>query len=372
MAKMKKLFLHGRQIIIGFTGSLGSGSSYVAKGIADKYNYEYAKLSQILRDRLKRRNKITIDALQTEGNKLRKEKGDSALVDLTFHKLDKSGADLTSRRGIIIDGIKNEGEIKALATAPNFFLFSIHAPEDIRARRLLEDNTFVDINEFKAADSRDIKEEFSYGQQVKTCDYHSDVTILNDDNIPDNNEERRNRFFEDIYSNYIRPIQDYADKRKTNLRTPSINELCMTFAYSVSKMSACAKRKVGAVIVEIKEAKDTSGDPKEVHQRAPIIVSSGYNDVPLGLHKCLYHPDFEMCYREFLRQQHAKSYKFCPNCGQEIRIETFCKSCGKSFNTYTLYCDQCKSEIEDNYICKKCEMKIFEVFSPGCTEIVFT
>ncbi|MCP2520185.1 hypothetical protein NLD30_07045 [SCandidatus Aminicenantes bacterium Aminicenantia_JdfR_composite] len=37
-------------IILGFTGSIGSGCTYIAKGISSLYPYKYFSLSDILRE----------------------------------------------------------------------------------------------------------------------------------------------------------------------------------------------------------------------------------------------------------------------------------------------------------------------------------
>lgn len=350
-------------IYIGFTGSIGSGSSYVAEAICNEHGYRYCKLSDVIRDKVREEggNPENVSLLQNKGNELRKLNGVSYLVELLFEKL--QGEEI-SEKGIVIDGIKNEGEVNALRMSPNFFLFSVHASRSVREHRVVGD-IFPTSADFCAADLRDQKEDFSYGQNVKKCDYLSDVILLNNDKIPSTNKLRKKQFIRDIYEKYFVPIEKYAQKRDSELINPSVDELCMTLAYSMSKMSSCLKRKVGAIVASMTGVEGSGPQSKEKHTVFPRIVSSGYNDVPVGLHKCLYDPEFMMCYRDYLQQQHAQSMKFCPSCGREISFSVECKGCGAIIDRYAKLCKSCKQEIEIEYICEGCGIDVFNNFIPG-------
>jgi len=123
--------------VLGFTGSIGSGCTYISEVIADakEYHYRYYKLSDAIRDHLKEQGncKEDVKLLQDTGNELRRNIGSMYLVEKTFKKIEedveKEGADI---KGVILDGIKNEGEVQGLKMLPNFFLFSVHADKEIR------------------------------------------------------------------------------------------------------------------------------------------------------------------------------------------------------------------------------------------------
>lgn len=358
-----QLGLTQAHICIGFTGSIGSGCSYIAESICAEYNYKYCRLSDIIREKVAPDEGGTKDItlLQNKGNDLRKTLGVSCLVELLLEKL--NGIDIPEK-GIVVDGIKNEGEVNALRMSPNFFLFSVHASQDIRKSRVVGD-IFKTPEEFYAADFRDQKEDFFYGQNVKKCDYLSDVIVLNNKIIPETNEDRKKLFIREIYDKYFVPIEKYARKRDSELINPSVDELCMTLAYSMSKMSSCLKRKVGAIVASMTGKEGDGPESKERHTAFPRIVSSGYNDVPVGLHKCLYDPDFMMCYRDYLQQQHAQEIKYCPSCGHKITLSVKCDSCHFVFTKYVKKCTNCKKNIEIEYICPKCGVDVFNSFIPG-------
>jgi deoxycytidylate deaminase len=156
--------------------------------------------------------------------------------------------------------------------------------------------------------------------------------------------------------------------QKSAENNPSVDELCMTTAYALSRMSSCLKRKVGAVIINKKASEQQSNthNAAGLIETLPCIVSSGYNEVPLGSHKCVFHPDFQMCYRDHLQEMHARKFKHCPECGKKIGdVTIMCPQCGQSYNGYKKFCPGCQIELEDNYKCESCSSKLFKEFLPG-------
>ncbi|MCP4162270.1 MAG: hypothetical protein GY760_19545 [Deltaproteobacteria bacterium] len=347
-------------IILGFTGSIGSGCTYIAESIPKNADieYKYFKLSDTLRDILKSEgiNSPSVSELQDKGNALRAEHGKGFLVKVLLEKIENE-ADIDINAGIIIDGIKNEGEIKTLRQFPHFFLFSVHSDNSIRQKR-----SNLSESEFNAIDDRDRFEEFSYGQQVKKCNYLSDVILLNERKYTSADIQGKKEFISKIYHKYVKLVELLKSGEKSAEHNPSDNELCMTTAYAVSRMSSCLKRKVGAVITNSskKEKVDTG-----IINSLPCIVSTGYNEVPFGSYKCIYHPEFQKCYRDFLQEAHANKIKHCPECGLKIEYQIECPECKSKYKKYMKFCLECKIELEDKFKCEGCGTEIFKEFLPG-------
>ncbi len=356
------------KIVIGFTGSIGSGCTYIAKELSSRTGYKYIKLSTIIREYLKATGRETenIEDLQDAGNELRKQEGTGYLISKTFKSNEE---DIKSSQGIIIDVIKNEAEVDALRVFPNFFLFSVHAEENIRSNRTTENGRFGSEEYFLRADEKDRLQQGNFGQQVKRCNDLADIIILNPDNFDINDTVKKTAFIDSIYGKYILPIKDYSGEEKASLLNwPSVDELCMTIAYSASKMSSCLQRKVGAVIARINEAKDT-GSGNYYHLTMPVIVSTGYNEVPLGAHKCVSPNEQGMCFRVHLQQKTGINIKFCPSCGTKIDIQAECPKCKKVYTEFIKVCSRpdCKAEIELQYKCTntECNADVFNEFLPG-------
>ncbi|OHB73304.1 MAG: hypothetical protein A2Z25_09705 [Planctomycetes bacterium RBG_16_55_9] len=219
VAKRKKgpskvqTFDWGETIILGFTGSLGSGCSFMAEGIKEYLgvNAFHYKLSDFLRERLEKRgiDKPTTAQLQDEGNELRKEKGLSVLATFCLDRIIEEGKKnpYTKETVILVDGIRNDGEVRSFRAFPNFYLISIHAEEETRKARLVgssaPDTRFEGMGEFEEADKRDQEENIEYGQQVKRCNYLADIIVNNEDRLTKAATKKRAAFFSRIVQDYI-------------------------------------------------------------------------------------------------------------------------------------------------------------------------
>jgi len=354
-------------IILGFTGPIAGGCSYISSMIPEITggNYHYFKLSDIIRRELTAEgiDNPDIKQLQDKGNKLRKQYGPGCLVKTLFNSITDGKIKLTAPN-IIIDGIKNEGEVELLKSFANAYLFSVHAERDVRSKRAIEAGIFKDDDAFQAADRRDEFENSTNGQQVKRCNYLADIIIVNDAHTPSTMATKHEDFVKDIYRHYIKLIENNIKGEYSPEISPSINEMCMTSAYAQSMMSSCLKRKVGSVIIDLEDiSKTTDGQDKVV--KYPCIVSSGFNEVPMGSQKCIFHNDFEKCYRDHLQEEHAEKIKFCPSCGEGLNVKTTCPTCKKIYNRYVKFCPTCRKEIKWAYRCPKCEIKVFEEHLPG-------
>ena len=354
-------------IILGFTGSIGSGCTYISSfipTIASKYHY--FKLSDIIRDELKRdgNGAPTTEQLQDKGNQLRKQNLPGYLVEALLQKLDN---DEKSYDHIIIDGIKNAGEVKTLKQFPYFFLFSVQATFDTRKNRVVgEGKPFSNGDLFKKADERDrLEKDDDDGQQVKKCNYLSDFTILNDKQIKTFDRQEKNDLISDIYYKYCQPIENLKSGKTSPSTNPSNDELCMTLAYAQSKMSSCIKRKVGAIVVDIIKSKTVGQDPKKIATDIPVVISSGYNEVPIGSEKCIYKDGVEKCYRDHLQEEHAKKIIHCPACGEKLKVKTYCPFCDKEHDGFIKYCKEHNKEIEMEFKCASCGCEVFREYLPG-------
>ncbi len=345
-------------VILGFTGSIGSGCTYTAKGLEKHYQFHYYSLSKILKS-LSLQNNLSIDQLQELGDKVRAENRNSFLVEKLFDQIKIDAKRLENKRGIIIDSIRNDDEVKTLKQFPYFYLFSVHADEEIRAKRTVgKGKKFKSQKEFEKADNRDRAEDVPYGQQVKKCNDLADIILNNDKDIPKTAELEKKKYIDEIYNSYISLIEKKKEGLLAPENLPSIEETLMTMAYSESQRSSCLKRKVGAIIASIKTAENKENFPKAIRDQVHII-SSGHNEVPLGTIPCVF-TEYEKCYRDYLQEEHAKKIHFCPSCGEKIKLsQVVCSKCQKKISSFVKVCPDCKKEIKIEYRCS-CNIEIFK------------
>jgi len=367
--EMELMKIDASTVILGFTGSIGSGCTYISKlipNIRAPKKYKYYRLSDVIREALKSDgiDEPSVNQLQDKGNELRRNNKRNHLIVLLLEKIDSEwipGEDF----GIVIDGIKNEGEVTALRQFPFFYLFSVQALKEIRGKRVIEDGRFKNWEEFNTADLRDQLEEYKYGQQVPKCSYLSDIIILNDTDIPSVATVERERFVRGIHEKYIKLIESLQNQDKLQGIAPTIDELCMTMAYVLSKSSSCLKRQVGAVVAGISKIENGGESFTGKALEMPFIVSSGYNEVPLGSYQCIYHPDYEKCYRDYLQEAFAQNLVHCPKCGRKIDFEVKCPFCGQSYKEFLKTCKSCHKEIDFIFNCLGCSSNIFDLYIPG-------
>ncbi|MGH9199371.1 MAG: AAA family ATPase, partial [Acidimicrobiia bacterium] len=303
--------------VIGLTGPFGAGCSTAALHLKAKRDYLVVRLSTPIRDEWKKkhpRKEASREELQRLGDDMRIEGGNAALVDLALEAAKKqSASEEVERDRLVIDGIRNTGEIDRLRErfGHRFTLFALLAQQPERWDRIesvyLEEGRSRE--EFLLDDQRDRNEEVGWGQQVELCIDMADVIIDNS---------------ADITLGKFKPkVIEFADLASgETARYPTQNEILMNMAYSSRHSSKCLKRHVGAVLVD----------------QAGQAIGVGYNENPLGTNPCVEEPKYNhTCYRDIVRNEHFQLLgdegARCPVCGNRLeRIEGppwRCPSCAK-------------------------------------------
>lgn len=360
MAQLKFEKLHADAIIIGFTGALGSGCSYLSEGLSKFHEYKCVNLSKYIHEECKKRQlPETIENLQNIGNELRLTNGNDYFARVALSEIDiklpKEQQDIKAK--IAIDGIRNIEEADLLKQFPNFFLISVQAERTIRSKRMIDDNKCQSEDNFLKADERDADEGKPNGQQVLRCNDASDIIVINEGFINKVNDNLYRSYISDkLYTKYISQIEALAEGKRFR-QLPDIDQALMTVAYVESRRSSCLKRKVGAVIASIPI------DGKKIS--AGNIFSSGFNDVPIGEPSCLDHQIYKGCARDYLIENLGKSINNCPNCGEKINIKAECKECKSEITQFKRKCPQCNGTISIQYICPQCKKDIFREYLPG-------
>lgn len=264
--------------IIGFTGSFGSGCSYIAENHLEPKDYSYISLSTILKDLYRQEYSQEPEQrceLQDFGNKLRKENPYKLSEEAI--KLIEDSPDTCKW---VIDSIKNPYEVKLFRDKfPGFFLVGVFAEYSIRWERkkaIYKGNQ----ESFDTDDKRDSDEDFPHGQRVRDCFAISDLIVIN------NKDYKKGS---NVHDNMEGKIADFLNLiGKPFSRSPSEEEALMAIAYANSLRSSCLKRKVGSVIV------DSRGG----------ILSSGCNEVAFGEDPCK--GAHGCCYRDYKKLEVSK------------------------------------------------------------------
>ncbi len=241
-------------MIIGITGPSCSGKSVITDCLKQK-SFESFSLSDILREEARRNNiELTTENLQNLGNKTREKYGSGALAILALERM-------KHKEKIVIESIRNPGEVEEFKKTRNFYLIAIDAPRELRIERLYkrykeggkrEDPTTRE-ELIKILDIDEGKEQSEKGQQVRKCMLMADFHIFNDKSV-ENLHIETEKIFNSIQNKKKRPDWD---------------EYFMSIAMQASKRATCDRKHVGAVIV-----------------RDRTILSTGYNGSVRGFPHC--------------------------------------------------------------------------------------
>ena len=211
-------------LYIGLSGTVMAGKGIVRGLLTKRYSAHTFSLSDMLREEADRRGvEKTRQALTDIADELRLKRGNGVLAEISLEKISKMKE---HHDVIIMDSIRNPGEVEMLRTAlkRHFFLIFIDAPIDIRYQRSLErkregegGKTFM---EFEAKDREEMRgrsdrlivderghhgEMIDYGVNLGACKRSANKILINDSTLQelekkavDAVEHRMKSFKEDV------------------------------------------------------------------------------------------------------------------------------------------------------------------------------
>ncbi len=168
-------------IIIGITGTLGSGKGTIVKYLVEQKRFEHYTVRGFLTKVLKERNMaVNRDTMASLANELRKQNSPSYIVEKLAEKALKSGNDC------VIESIRTPGEVAALRKYPKFVLLAVDADINLRYQRILKRNSETDrvsFETFKANEKREMFSDDPNKQNLSKCIKISDYKIINNNSI---------------------------------------------------------------------------------------------------------------------------------------------------------------------------------------------
>lgn len=168
---------------IGLVGSLASGKGVVAK-FFESTGYLHVSLSDIVREETVRRGlSLTRDNLQNVGDELRLMHGNHVLAERLVDKMS------TFDGKIVIDSIRNPGEIAFLRQVLDILIIGVDADVEVRYERYLHraeerGEDLATLADFQRVDGRDwgVGGD-SNGQRVSDCLALADIHIRNNGTV---------------------------------------------------------------------------------------------------------------------------------------------------------------------------------------------
>ena len=300
------------QLVIGVTGPFGAGRSEISKHLEGK-GFEVVRLSDVIREEAAARcqNALDVEGLQNLGDELRNDYGGDVLARRALEK--------ASASKVVLDGVKNPGEVTYLDVAALFYMIGVDASRESRKRRVVGVGPGkVSEEEFERVEARDRAEVDAFGvpvetgQQVDKCVRMSHFLVWNDKVMiagtgpPSGQDGARQSAIDKV----DRMLYCIDQPQKSH---PIDAELLMAQAVVASRGSQCLQRRVGAVVAS------TGGR----------LLAAGRNNAPAPLKSC--REQFGMCNRRMVRDEFladaAKRF-VCASCAGKLSLELKCEKCG--------------------------------------------
>ena len=115
-------------MILGLTGTNASGKGVFCSIFAEKHGFRVLSLADPLREEAKKRNiELSTRNLITIGNEFRERAGAGALAHIIKTRIPPGD--------VVIDSIRNPGEVAVLRELNDFFLVALDSPQKIRFER---------------------------------------------------------------------------------------------------------------------------------------------------------------------------------------------------------------------------------------------
>jgi dephospho-CoA kinase len=118
-------------LIIGITGTLGSGKGTIVEYLVREKGFAHFSVRAFISEEIIRRGmEVNRDSMVLVANDLRRSNSPSFITDRLFEMAVRSGKDS------VIESIRTPGEVLSLRLKGNFVLFSVDADPLIRYQRI--------------------------------------------------------------------------------------------------------------------------------------------------------------------------------------------------------------------------------------------
>lgn len=165
-------------MIIGITGTLGSGKGTVVEYLKTKYGFKHYSARAFISEEVARRGMPdNRDSMHIVGNELRTQFGPASTVDKLFERALEAGGNG------VIESLRAIAEVKALqAKTPPCLVIGVDADQKIRYERTLGRKSSTDnvsYERFIADEAREMSDPDPNGMNIKGCLEACDVIIDN-------------------------------------------------------------------------------------------------------------------------------------------------------------------------------------------------
>lgn len=165
-------------MIIGITGTLGSGKGTVVEYLKTEYGFKHYSARAFISEEVARRGlKDNRDSMREVGNDLRKQFGPSYVAEQLYDRALAVGGHA------VIESLRAVAEVTALqAKFPPCLIIGVNADQKIRYERILDRKSstdYVTFEEFAEDESEEMSDPDPAGMNIKRCLEEADIVLDN-------------------------------------------------------------------------------------------------------------------------------------------------------------------------------------------------
>jgi dephospho-CoA kinase len=164
-------------MIIGITGTIGSGKGTIVEQLVSRYGYIHASARNLITDEVKKRGlPVNRDSMQQVANDLRKTRSPSYIAETLYSEAEASG------KNAVIESLRTPGEIEAIKSKGPCIILAVDADPSIRYARIRTRGTEtdqIDYATFLAQEAKELENQDPWKQNIKACMLHADHHIEN-------------------------------------------------------------------------------------------------------------------------------------------------------------------------------------------------
>lgn len=169
--------------IIGITGTLGAGKGTIVDYLTTHHGFKHFSVRGYLTKLIKAKGEeVNRDTLVSTANELRANHSPSFIAEELYREASDSGTDC------IIESIRTVGEVNALRTKGNFYLFAVDAEQPLRYERIVErasETDKINFETFVANENREMTSTDPNKQNLDACMKLADFRFVNNGSFND-------------------------------------------------------------------------------------------------------------------------------------------------------------------------------------------
>ncbi len=154
-------------MIIGITGTIGSGKDTLMELLKNEYGFKHYSVRQYLTEKLEEEGiELNRTAMTNLANSLREDNHPAYIIEQLFLKAKSEGGNA------VIESIRTPGEVEFLKEHSDFHLFAVDADPNLRYERVQERKSVtdrVDFNTFMAEEQREMSNDEPHMQNIAAC-----------------------------------------------------------------------------------------------------------------------------------------------------------------------------------------------------------